>query len=403
MGTQKTLSIISKTAGLLVLFLMTLNSFAQYTTADEAKDFINDRLSHSVLQRIDADGTVTISTPGEKIKFNLHNATFNFNDGNSDNRVRVTSDNGIEHYDHKTLTEKTSRQSFLCESENDAKMVINAFKFLKSKYSSDKNSTSTGSKTLKTGDSTFTAKTVGEAIDFINENLSYSVITGIDEKGLMTINSPDEDYKVDLLKAEFGYNDAEDGSKVRIYGDFCIGLKKHDEGLEQITRKSFQTPGRVKAYKVITVLYYLKCTYANLDPNTIPGLKNLCAVRVNSYSNAAEAIEFINTRLLYSIILGISREGILTINAPEEIYRFNLNEVKLSSSLNHKVRSDWFSFIHVDGPSRGVLAECNDCISKYDSPKSSDKLDEQSFQCGSVSEVKDVLKAFTYLKSAIKK
>ena len=59
------------------MLLMTVNSFAQFTTTEGAKDFINDRLSHSVLQKIDPDGTVTISTPGEKIKFNLRNAAFN--------------------------------------------------------------------------------------------------------------------------------------------------------------------------------------------------------------------------------------------------------------------------------------------------------------------------------------
>ena len=392
-----------KNLGFLVLLLMTLNSFAQYTTTEEAKDFINDKLSHSVLQKIDPDGTVTISTPGEKIKFNLHHAAFNYNDGNNDSRVRVTTENGIEHYDHKILIEKTSRQSFLCESENEAKMVINAFKFLKQKYCADQKSAMTSPKILKTGDSTITVKTVDEALDFINENLSYSVITGIDDKGMMTINSPEEDYQVNLLQAEFGYNDAEDGSKVRIYGDFCIGLKKHGGEQELITRKSFQTPNRAKAYKVITVLYYLKSTYANLDPNKIPQLKNLCAVRVASYTNPVEAIDFINARLVYSIILGVGHDGILTFNAPEEIYRFNLNEVKLSSALNHKVRSDWFSFINVEGPANSILVECKNCIRKYDAPASSNTLDEQAFQCGSVSEVKDVLKALAFLRNSIKK
>ena len=365
------------------MLLMTVNSFAQFTTTEEAKDFINDRLSHSVLQKIDPDGTVTISTPGEKIKFNLRNAAFNYNDGNSDSLVRVTTDNGIEHYDHKILVEKTSRQSFLCESESEAKTVITAFKFLKKKFGVDQKTTQAGSKILKTGDSTITVKTVDEAIDFINENLSYSVITGIDEKGMMTINSPEEDYQVNLFQAEFGYNDAEDGSKVRIYGDFCIGLKKHGKDPELITRKSFQTSNRVKAYKVITVLYYLKSTYANIDPNNIPQLKNLCAVRISSYTDPVEAINFINARLAYSIILGIDHNGVLTINAPEEVYRFNVNEVKLSRALNQKVRSDWFSFIHVDGPANSVLVECRSCISKYNAPGSPDTLDEQTFQARS--------------------
>ena len=386
-----------------VIFLTAIRSYAQYTTADEAKDFINDRLSHSLIQKIDPDGTVTMSTPGEKVKFNLKDVSFNFNGGNNDERVRVACDNCIEHYEHKILTEKSSRQSFLCESEKEANLVIQAFRFLKKKYAADPKKVSMESKTLKVADSSYNTKTVAEAIDFINENLSYSVITGIDETGMMTINSPDEFYQVNLSQAEFGYNDDSDGSKVRIYGNFCIGQKKGNGDKEMIARKSFQTPSRVRAYKVITVLYYLKSTYSNIDPANIPGLQNLSAAHSNSYSNVAEAISYINARLTYSIILGMDNSGTVTINAPEEIYQFNLNTAKLSSARNQKSRSEWFPIIFNSGSTTGVLAECSNCIRKSESPGSTENLDEQVFQCGSSSEVRDVLKAFTYLKSTIKK
>ena len=400
---MNTQHIKNKISGLVFLLFIAMNSFAQYKTEDEAKTFINDRLSHSILQRIDPDGTVTMNTPSEKIKFNLHTAAFNYNDGNNDDRLRVTSEDGIEHYEAKVLVEKTSRQSFLCESENDAKMVIEAFRFLKKKYGPDPKNVVSNIKKLNTGDSSLNVKTVAEAIDFINENLSYSVITGIDEKGMMMINSPEENYRVNLVQAEFGYNDADDGSKVRIYGDFCITQLKNGDEKEVITRKSFQTQNRVKAYKAITVLYYLKSTYANIDPHTIPGLKNLCAVRVAGYSTPDEAIGYINARLSYSIILGIDKQGNITLNAPEEIYRFNLNDVKISSAINHKTHSDWFSFVVNGGSTTGVLVECNNCIKKFDSPGSSDELDEQVFQCGSSSEARDVLKAFYYLRGSFKK
>ena len=170
-----------------------------------------------------------------------------------------------------------------------------------------------------------------------------------------------------------------------------------------IARKSFQTPSRVRAYKVITVLYYLKSTYSNIDPANIPGLQNLSAAHSNSYSNVAEAISYINARLTYSIILGMDNSGTVTINAPEEIYQFNLNTAKLSSARNQKSRSEWFPIIFNSGSTTGVLAECSNCIRKSESPGSTENLDEQVFQCGSSSEVRDVLKAFTYLKSTIKK
>ena len=400
---MKTVGIKCIMLGMFALMLSVTSSFAQYSTAEETKDFINDRLSHSVLQKIDPDGTVTMNAPDQKIKFNLREVSFNYNAGNNDDRVRVFCDNCIEHYEHKSLTEKTSRQSFLCESEKEAYEVITAFKHLKKIYIADRNNLIPGDKKLKVGDTTLETKTVSEAIEFINENLSYSMITGIDDHGIMTINAPDDIYQVNLKQADFGYNDASDGSKVRIYGDFCIDIKKSNNEKEFISRKSFQTPSRAKGYKIITVLYYLKSTYADLDPTKITGLKNVRGVRTGSYKNVGEAIDFINDRLSFSIILGVDQAGIMTINAPEEIYRFNIHDVQMNTSANHKARSEWFPFVITDGTSMGVLIECDDCIQKYDKPNSFDKLDDQVFQCGSMAEVKEVVKALTYIKVSVKK
>jgi hypothetical protein len=260
-----------------------------------------------------------------------------------------------------------------------------------------------GNKQLKVSDTTLGTRTVSEAIGFINENLSYSMITGIDEQGIMTINAPDDIYRVNLKKAEFGYNDASDGSKVRIYGDFCIEVKSNSSKKEFTSRKSFQTPGRVNAYKVIPVMYYLKSAYTDLDPSKIAGLRNVNGKKTNSYTSVPEAIDFINDRLSYSIILGIDPTGNLTINAPDELYRFNIHDVKVSNAQNHRSRSEWFPFVITDGPSTGVLFECNNCINKYDGPDSFDRLDEQVFQCGSAKEVKEVLTALIYLRNSVKK
>ncbi len=387
---------------MMVSVLFATSNYAQYSTADQTKDYINDRLSHSVLQKIDPDGTVTMNAPDEKIKFKLREVSFNYNGGNDDARVRVFGDNCIEHYDHKFLSEKTSRQSFLCESEKEANEVIAAFKHLKKLYTADQKSLLPGDKKLKVSDTTLGTKTISEAIDFINDNLSYSMITGVDDQGIMTINAPDDIFRVNLKQAEFAYNDASDGSKVRIYGDFCIELKSNSSNKEALCRKSFQTPGRVNAYKIIPVLYYLKSSFTDLDPAKIPGLRNVTGLRTGTYKNIPEAINFINDRLSYSIILGIDQSGNMSINAPEEIYRFNIRDVTIKNAFNHKTRSEWFPFVIIDGPSTGVLVECKDCLKKYDSPGSSDRLDEQVFQCGSMSEAKEVLKAFMYIKVSVK-
>jgi hypothetical protein len=388
--------------GLAMILLGATCSFAQYSTVDETKDFINDRLSHSVLQKIDPDGTVTIGAPGEKIKFKLREVFFNYNGGNNDDRVRVFCDDCIEHYEHKSLTEKTSRQSFACESEEEANEAISAFRHLKKLYTADQKSSIQGDKKLKVSDSTLGTKTVSEAVDFINENLSYSMIMGIDDQGIMTINAPDEIYRVNLKQVDFGYNDASDGSKVRIYGDFGIELKKNGSKKEFLCRKSFQTPGRVSAFKVIPVLYYLKSAYSDLDPAKIARLKNVTGAKTNSYKTVNEAIDFINDRLSYSIILGIDQPGNIAINAPEEIYRFNIHDVTINNAVNHRSKSEWFPFVITDGPATGVLVKCNECIQQFDAPDSFEKLDEQVFQCGRISEVKEVMKALTYIKASVK-
>jgi hypothetical protein len=392
-------ALISTLMGFAALMLSVSCSFAQYSTADETKDFINDRLSHSIVQKIDPDGTVTMSAPDQKIKFRLADVSFNYNGGNDDDRVRVFCNNCIAHYEHKQLTETTSRQSFLCESEKDANEVITAFRHLKKLFTANQKSGMASDKKLKVSDSTLGTRTVAEAIDFVNENLSYSMVLDIDDMGMMTINAPEDIYRVDLKKAEFGYNDLDGSSRVRIYGDFCVEIKEDHGGKKFISRQSFQAHGRVQAYKVISVLYYLKSTYCDLDQAKIAALKNIGGTGPGSYKNVNEAMDYINSRLSYSIILGIDKTGNITINSPDDIYRFNIHDVKMSKTDHRNFKSDWFRVrIPVDY-SPGVLFECNDCIKQYEAPDSYDAIDEQVFQCGSLKEANEVLKALAYIKS----
>jgi len=224
----------------------------------------------------------------------------------------------------------------------------------------------------------------------------------IDDQGLMTINAPEDIYRVDLKKAEFGYNDLDGSSRVRIYGDFCVEVRKDHGGKKFISRQSFQAQGRVQAYKVISVLYYLKSTYCDLDPAKITALKYTGGTGPDSYKNVKEAMDYINNRLSYSIILGIDKSGNITMNSPEEIYRFNIHDVKMSKTDHRNFKSDWFRVSIPVDYSPGVLFECNDCIKQCDSPGSYETVDEQVFQCGSLKEANEVLKALTYIKVSLK-
>jgi hypothetical protein len=385
-----------------ILVLGATCSFAQYTTIDEARDYINDRLTHSMIQKIEANGTVTISSPGSKYKFNLRDASFNYNGGNDDDRVRVFCDNCIEKWENKQLKEKLNRQSFVCDTELEANEVITAFRFIKKTWPGSAGTGATADKKLKIQDITLGLNTVNDAINFINDNLSFSMVSGIDEKGIMTINAPDDIYIVDLAKAEFGYNDSGSEPQVRIYGDFCVALRKDNGKLKYISRNSFQAASRSRANKVITVLYYLRSTYSGFDPSKISGLRNVSGTKTMSYKTAAEAIDFINDRLSYSIIMELDKNGMTTINAPEDIYRFAIKEVKLSKTDTRRVSSDWFNLPIPGDYSPGLLIECNDCLKRFNGPEDYNTMDEQVFQCRNMTDAKDVVKAMIYLKGTVK-
>ena len=88
----------------------------------------------------------------------------------------------------------------------------------------------------------------------------------------------------------------------------------------------------------------------------------------------------------------------ITLNAPQEIYRFKIKEVKISKTDHRNISSDWFNIPIPGDYTPGILVKCNDCINKYESPGSYDSIDEQVFQCRNMSDIKEVLKALEYLK-----
>ena len=384
----------------ILLFALQATSalFAQYSTIDETTAYINDRLSHSVLQKVAPDGMVTINSPGNRYKFPLSKASFNYNGANNDDRVRVFCDNCIEKYENKVLDERLSRQSFACESEQEANEVIAAFRFLKSKFKSS-DSQPQADKKLNLGKANPGYTTVSEAIDFINSNLSYSMIIASDPGGFLTMNAPDDIYTVDVKKAEFNYNRSSDEPKVRIYGDFVITKNKGKSDEEALTRQSFTAPTRDKAFAVIEAFYYLKATLGTLDPAKIPTLNNVSKVKTTKYINVDEAIDFINDRLAYSMILSVDKAGNMIINSPDDIYSFNLHKVKYSKTNRRSDQNDWFPFVTSSSFAPGVMVECNNCIRKSDEPGSTDSEDEQVFQCDSPKDAAEVIKALDYIKS----
>ncbi|OFY30963.1 MAG: hypothetical protein A2X09_17290 [Bacteroidetes bacterium GWF2_43_11] len=386
----------------LLMILATGASFAQFNNNQDAIDYINDRLSHSIVQKIDADGLVTMKAPSERITFLLADVMFTYNDLNGDSRVRVVCNNCLKYYEQRELQKHESRQSFLCDTDEDAFEVIKAFGYLKSKFPASVKANGISQKKLAISDTTLGYSTVAEAIDMVNSVLVHSMITGIDQKGIMAINSPSNNYLVDLRNAEFAFNDLSDDPKVRIYGDFCLRETDEDGANDYMSRQSFTARSRFKAYKAIKALYYIKTAYSDLPESKVPMLRNVKRNRLTSYSNIVDAISYINDRLTYSVIMGVDNNSIMSINAPNDIYRVNLKNAKFSYSQNSKVNVDWLGITFDGNRIDGVEIICNNCLEKFNSPDDKEVIDNQAFQCESETQVREVLKAITYIKEMSK-
>ncbi|PKP23696.1 MAG: hypothetical protein CVU06_06935 [Bacteroidetes bacterium HGW-Bacteroidetes-22] len=386
----------------LLMILATGASFAQFNNNQDAIDYINDRLSHSIVQKIDADGLVTMKAPSERITFLLADVMFTYNDLNGDSRVRVVCNNCLKYYEQRELQKHESRQSFLCDTDEDAFEVIKAFGYLKSKFPASVKANGISQKKLAISDTTLGYSTVAEAIDLVNSVLVHSMITGIDQKGIMAINSPSNNYLVDLRNAEFAFNDLSDDPKVRIYGDFCLRETDEDGANDYMSRQSFTARSRFKAYKAIKALYYIKTAYSDLPESKVPMLRNVKRNRLTSYSNIVDAISYINDRLTYSVIMGVDNNSVMSINAPNDIYRVNLKNAKFSYSQNSKVNVDWLGITFDGNRIDGVEIICNNCLEKFNSPDDKEVIDNQTFQCESETQVREVLKAITYIKEMSK-
>ncbi len=381
------------------------NAFAQYSTVEETIEYINNRLSHSVILKVDQKGLVKVKAPGQYIHFNLKEASFNYNGANGDDRVRVYCDDCIEYYENKTLENTESIQSFLCDSKKAAYEVISAFKHLKKTYADNSNQSKQNDKKIKT-DEQLKYSTINEAVDFINERLSFSAISKVDDKGILYITAPDRTFKINLKSAEFGYNGSAGDSKVRIYGDFCIRSYVKHEPDEILPRQSFSTESKNNAFDVIKALYFIKFAYLGLDVSKISSLRNVSGTKNQNYSNINEAIDFINDRLEISIIMDINKYGEVSINSQDNIFRFNIKNIEIKKAVSLFSSGNFLKnlfFKSIRQEVTGVKIAGYESIKKYADGKLEETLDEQDFSCGNEYRSKDVFKALKYIQDNFKK
>ena len=401
-----------KTKNLLYIFVSFIASAvlftakAQFSTVEETVEYINERLSHSMVLKVDQKGLVKIKAPDNYITFNLKDVSFNYNASNGDNRIRVYCDDCIQYYDNKILENTESIQSFLCESKKAAMEVINAFKHLKKNYSNNSSYSKQNDKKIKSNDNSISYSTINDAVDFINDRLAFSVVSKVDENGVLYITAPDRTFKVNLKYAEFGYNASGGDTRVRIYGDFCIKSYDKNEPDELLARQSFSASSKNKAFDIIKALYFIKYAYLGQDVSKINSLRNVSGTKNQNYSTISEAIDFINDRLEISIIMDVNKSGEVTINAQESIYRFNIKDVNFKKSVSFYSSGNILkNLFFKDGKEEatGVKIAAHNGIRKYTDGKIDETMDEQEFSCYGEYRVKEVIKALRFIQDSCKK
>jgi hypothetical protein len=243
---------------------------------------------------------------------------------------------------------------------------------------------------------------LGEAIDFVNDRLAISIITRVDAKGNLFINGPDKIYQLDLRRAEFAFNTLSDDPKVRIYGDWCLGILHHGKLDREIARESFTTESRQDAYQAIKALYFIKGAFTGMDAAQIKTLKNVTRNQTRDYTTIQGAIDAINDRLAISIVLGLDPKGVLTINASEHLYRLDIAKCSFEKARPKRTFQGWlqrtFNFDHPEG----VTITCPEGIRKCADAQSSRTVEEETFACESAFETREIIRALEFIKEKVR-
>jgi hypothetical protein len=288
------------------------------------------------------------------------------------------------------------RQSFTCRTREGAREVVQALRRLRAACLEKDPSAASFNRKLKGGAGT---QTLDQALDLVNDNLAISVALKVDPKGILTLNGPDDIYRVDLARAEFALNDLNDEPRVRIYGDWCIETFRGHGRDRQMSRESFTTRTRQGARDVVRALYTVKAAFTGMDPAAVAALRNVTGERIRDYKTIAQAVDAINDRLDVSILMGVDAKGEVVVNAPDRIYRFNILDCQFRRA---RERSWFFGLVRgFDG--EGVTIEGRKGLQKFEDGHFYDTVDEETFSCRSSFEVREVVQALDFIQDQTRK
>ena len=363
-------------------------------------DYINARLSHSQVARINDRGTVRIVTPSRIVEFPIQDVTFHYNA--SGHRVRVAGEYNIKRFRSGRLTDVTHRNSFSSPSRRMALEAIDAFRRIQDHFTHDDPRREWMNTPLPVPDRRPDYRTIGEAIDYLNDNLVYSVILDLDENGIMTINAPSRIYRVNIIEAEFYPYDWSGDGKVRVYGDWCISTSDDERGrYDQYTpRVEFNVHYFNRAKPGVRALYYIKGSLLDQSEAEIEEYLDWKMTRQRDYESIEEAIKYINDRLEISIITDIDNDGVMTLNASRSIYkvpvrdsRFRRGSREHITLLGFEVSTGYRNTVEISSP---------ESIEQYKDRRLEERTESQEFSVRSRHDVRDIIYALEYIQFMIR-
>lgn len=374
------------------------NSFR--TEQENEIDYINARLSHSQVARINDSGTVRIVTPSRIVEFPIQDVTFHYNA--SGHRVRVAGEYNIKRFRSGRLTEVTHRNSFSSPSRRMALEAIDAFRRIQDQFTADDPRRDWMNTALPVPERRPDYRTIGEAIDYLNENLVYSVILDLDESGIMTINAPSRIYRVDIKEAEFYPYDWSGDGKVRVYGDWCISVSGDERGRHDryVPRVEFTIHSFNRAKPSVRALYYIKGSLLDQSEVEIEEYLDWKMTRQRDYESIKEAIKYINDRLEISMITDIDNDGVMTLNASQSMYKVPMRSSRFRRGSREHITL--LGFQVVTGHRNTVEISSPEGIGQYRDRRLEERIESQEFSVRDRHDVRDIIFALEYIKFMVR-
>ncbi len=170
-----------------------------YRTLKQAVRFVNDNLLLSLILEVNDNGIMSINAPSAMYLVDMKQAQFALNDWSDQPKVRIYGDWCVEMYEDDNPRHRhfVPRESFSSRSASRARQCVRALYYIKGALLGQTAVQIEDESNIK---GTFREEysNVEEAVDYINNRLKISIITGIDSDGKLVVNASENIYKIPL-------------------------------------------------------------------------------------------------------------------------------------------------------------------------------------------------------------